>query len=48
MLGCLIYSVIDIGSLDTANERGVELFTTIMERAVSAIADLNAGELLPE
>ncbi len=48
VLTCLLYSVIEIGSLDTANERGVELFTAIMERAVSAIADLNAAELLPK
>ena len=48
MLGCLLYSVLEIGSLDTANERGLELFTAIMERALSAVADLNAGELLPQ
>jgi thiamine kinase-like enzyme len=47
-LGCLLYSVLEIGSLDTANERGLELFTAIMERALSAVADLNADELLPQ
>ncbi len=46
-LFCLLYSVLEIGNMDTANERGVELFDTIMKRAASAISDLNAGELLP-
>ena len=32
---CLLYSVLEIGSLDTANERGLELFPAIMERALS-------------
>lgn len=47
VLFCLLYSVIEIGYLDMANERGVGLFDAIMERAISAISDLNAGELLP-
>ncbi|MDP3768655.1 MAG: phosphotransferase, partial [Dehalococcoidia bacterium] len=47
VLCCLIYAVIGIGNLDLANERGVELFMTIMQRTTSAIEDLNAGELLP-
>lgn len=47
-LFCLLYSVIEIGNLDTANERGVQLFSTIMERAISAIGDLNAGELMQD
>ena len=42
------HSVLEIGSLDTANERGLELFTAIMERALSAVADLNAGDLLTQ
>ena len=46
VLLCLGYSVLAAGQLDMANERGVELFTTIMERTTSAIIDLNAGELL--
>lgn len=44
----IVYSVIAMGALDMANERGVELFTTILTRTVSAISDLNAGELLPD
>jgi len=46
VLSCLIYSVIAIGGLDTANERGVALFDSILERNVAAILDLDAGELL--
>ena len=49
VLFCLLYSVIEIGSTDNlATERGAKLFDTIMERAVSAIQDLNAAELLPD
>ena len=44
----LSYSVIALGSLDMANERGVELFTTISKRTLAAISDLNSAELLPE
>lgn len=48
VLFCLGYAVIAAGSLDMANERGVELFQKIAERSLSAIEDLNAGELLPD
>ena len=44
----LAYSVIALGSLDHANERGVKLFTTISKRTFAAITDLNSAELLPE
>jgi thiamine kinase-like enzyme len=44
---CWQYAVIILGSLDASNERGLALFTTILERFVSIIVDLNAGELLP-
>ena len=44
----LTYSVIALGSLDHANERGVELFTTISKRTLAAITDRNSSELLPE
>ncbi len=47
LLFLLSYTVIGIGSLDLANERGVELFTTIATRTMAAISDQNAGELLP-
>lgn len=43
----LAYSVIALGSLDHANERGVELFTTISKRTLAAISDLKSAELLP-
>lgn len=42
-----LYSVIAIGSLDLANERGQALFTNNLTRNIAAISDLNAGELLP-
>jgi aminoglycoside/choline kinase family phosphotransferase len=48
LLFLLNYAVIGIGSLDLANERGVELFEMIAQRTMTAIDDLNAGELLPE
>jgi hypothetical protein len=43
----LAYSVIALGSLDHANQRGVDLFTTISKRTFAAITDLNSAELLP-
>lgn len=46
-LFCWQYAVIILGSLDTANERGLALFNDILERFVAAIVDLNAAELLP-
>jgi hypothetical protein len=46
-LFCWQYAVIILGSLDAANERGMALFTDVLERFVSAITDHNAGELLP-
>ena len=46
ILFCLVYAVIGIGSLDLANERGVELFTAIANRTFAAIDDLKAYELI--
>lgn len=46
-LFCWQYAVIILGSLDTANERGLALFTDVLDRFVSAIVDLKAAELLP-
>ena len=43
----LTYSVIALGSLDHANERGVELFTKISQRTLAVISDLKSYELLP-
>lgn len=39
---CLVYAVIAGGSLDWANERGAALATAMVDRTVSAIADLEA------
>jgi hypothetical protein len=44
----LTYSVIALGSLDHANQRGVDLFTQISKRTLAAITDLKSAELLPE
>jgi hypothetical protein len=41
------YAVIILGSLDTANERGIALFTDVLERFVASIVDLRAADLLP-
>jgi len=46
VLFLLVYSVISLGSIDLANERGVDLFTTILKRTLAAITDLKAYELL--
>lgn len=47
VLFCLLYSVIVIGTLDPANERGVALFYANFERVAAAIADLDAGAMMP-
>ena len=46
-LFCWQYAVVIAGLLDSANERGVELFTAIVERVASALTDLDAAELMP-
>jgi hypothetical protein len=46
-LFCWQYAVVILGTLDAANERGMALFTDVLQRFVSIIVDLNAGELLP-
>ncbi|MDE3096838.1 MAG: phosphotransferase [Chloroflexota bacterium] len=43
----LVYVVISLGTLDTANERGVALFHAWLDRATTAILELDAGELMP-
>ena len=45
-LGCLGYDVAVLGTLDLAGQRGEELFTTVLQRRIAAIIDLDAGELL--
>lgn len=47
MLILLAYSVVAIGALNAANERGIELFTKISRRTLRAIEELRAHELLP-
>jgi hypothetical protein len=46
MLG-LAWPVVAIGTLDTANERGLALFKCWIERAMAAVVDWKAGEMLP-
>jgi hypothetical protein len=36
-----------LGTLDLSNERGLALATTMLERSIAAIVDLDAGDLLP-
>jgi hypothetical protein len=48
VLYCWLYVVIVLGTLDTATERGLALFTASMERGVAALQDHKAAELLPE
>jgi len=44
---CWLYTVIALGTLDVANERGLAVFTANIERNIAAMTDLNAAELLP-
>ena len=44
---CWCWPVVAIGSLDTANERGVALFHTWAQRGMAAITDWDAGAMLP-
>ncbi len=44
---CWCWPVVAIGSLDTANERGVALFHTWAQRSMTAITDWDAGAMLP-
>ncbi len=46
MLG-FAWPVVAIGTLDTANERGLLLFKTWIDRAMAAIVDWDAQEMLP-
>jgi hypothetical protein len=47
VLFCFCYPMTAAGQLDLVNERAVALVRTMMERAVAAIEDLNATELVP-
>lgn len=44
---CLVYPVISGGTLDLANERGVELVQAMLDRSVATILDLDCDELIP-
>ena len=46
VLGCLVYPVTVCGTLDLANDRGRALAECMLERNLSAIADLGSAELL--
>ena len=46
-LFCWLYTVIALGTLDVANERGLALFTANIERNSAALLELNVAELLP-
>ena len=46
VLFCLCYPVISIGSIDSANARGVALTSAMAERSLAAITDLGCAELL--
>jgi hypothetical protein len=48
VLFCLLYNVITIGALDPANERGVKLFYTLLDRVTSAILDIDAAQMMPD
>jgi hypothetical protein len=48
VLFCLVYNVITIGTLDPANERGVKLFYTLLDRVTTAILDNDAGKMIPD
>ncbi len=41
------YAVVIAGTLDLTNERGVRLARALLDRSLSAVADLDAFELLP-
>ena len=46
VMGCLTYPVVAGGSVDLANDRGLELATKMLRRSLSAIDDLKAYEVL--
>lgn len=45
-MGCLNYPITAGGSIDLANERGLQLATKMLDRSLSAIMDLKAYEVL--
>jgi Phosphotransferase enzyme family len=47
VLYCNVYTVIATSSLDPGNQRGMALFNAWLERRVTAIEELDAGDLMP-
>lgn len=43
---CFVYPVVACGSIDLANERGLELGTAMLKRSLAAIRDLDAAKIL--
>lgn len=46
VMWCLTYPVVSAGSIDLANDRGIELAKAMLRRSLSAIHDLRAYEVL--
>lgn len=46
VLFCLVYPVVSGGTLDLSNERGGSLVSAMLERSLTAIQDLDCGELV--
>jgi hypothetical protein len=44
---CLVYPVVAGGNLDLANERGVTLAKTMLDRSIATILDLDCDEMIP-
>ena len=47
-MSCLVYPIVAGGSIDLANERGLELATKMLDRSLSAIMHLKAYEILAD
>src|SRR4029079_13531207 len=47
ILYCNVYTVVGVGGMDAANERGLALQTAWVRRRSAAIDDLDAGEMMP-
>ncbi len=47
VLFCLCYPVQSGGSVELVNDRAVQLVTDMLDRSVTAIRDLDAGQLMP-
>jgi thiamine kinase-like enzyme len=47
ILFSLLYGISVAGNLDLANERGVELARTFLDRTLTAIEDNKSGDLMP-